>query len=311
MNNVCSKLMFVLLLSSSACVRADDPPDDYPWLDELYFNVTQSVHDTANWLDTFFAEESIELDQEAHGHARIQFAWEPRSRDLIEFESRVRVNWKLPKFKNQVDVVFSDYDDELEKAPVKAAQNEVLSDQNRFNLALRWIRKTDEKSVWSHRIGVGRKLQPFVRSRYSRVFEVDSKNNFRTEVSGYYYTKDGLGAHFGLQYEHGMSENSVLRIDNNFYYRDETNDWLWQHSFYGMAQMSDRSAFISGLYIEGESRPNYQVSEYLISSRWRRNALRDWLYFEVEPFVLWRRDEDFSASYGLALRVEGFFGHHF
>jgi len=25
--------------------------------------------------------------------------------------------------------------------------------------------------------------------------------------------------------------------------------------------------------------------------------------------VLWRRDESFSASYGLALRLEGFFGH--
>jgi len=46
----------------------------------------------------------------------------------------------------------------------------------------------------------------------------------------------------------------------------------------------------------------------LISLRWRKNALRKWFFYEVEPFILWRRDERFSASYGIALRVEGFFG---
>ncbi len=310
MNKISLALLLTLFLAVSACVRAE-PPHDYPWLDDLQSNVTESVHNTANWLDTFFAEDSFQLDQEAHGHARIQLAWEPRSRDLIEFESRVRINWKLPKFKNQVDVVFSDYDDELEKAPVKAAQNDVLSNQNRFNLALRWIQKTDKKSLWSHRVGVGRKLQPFVRSRYTRIFEMNARNNIRSEVSGYFYAKDGLGGHFGLQYEHVMSENSVLRVDNNFYYRDESNDWLWQHGFYGMSQVNEKSAFIYGAYVEGNSKPTYQVTEYLVSTRWRKNALRDWLYFEVEPFILWRRDEDFAPSYGMALRVEGFFGHHF
>ena len=36
--------------------------------------------------------------------------------------------------------------------------------------------------------------------------------------------------------------------------------------------------------------------------------LRDWLYFEVEPFVLWLREEDFKTSYGVALRVEAYYG---
>jgi hypothetical protein len=51
------------------------------------------------------------------------------------------------------------------------------------------------------------------------------------------------------------------------------------------------------------------LEEYLVSFRWRKNTLRQWLFYELEPFVLWRRDESFSASYGLALRLEGFFGH--
>jgi hypothetical protein len=62
------------------------------------------------------------------------------------------------------------------------------------------------------------------------------------------------------------------------------------------------------VYIEGLSRPNYRLDEYLASLRWRKHTLREWLFFEVEPFILWRRDERFSASYGIAMRVEGVFG---
>lgn len=281
----------------------------YPWLDDFHQGMSSSVHDTANWFDSFFASESSELTDSARGKARIQLAWEPRSRDIIEFESRIRVNWKLPNLKNHVDVVFSDYDEELEKAPVKAAQNEQLADQNRFNLALRWIRKSDEKSVWSHRIGVGRKLQPFARSQYEHVFDLSDSHLLRTETSVYYYSSDGFGAHVGAQYEYGIDDTSVLRFDNNFYYRDDSKDWLWQHGAYSMSQLSEKSALICGFYIEGDSRPNYRVSEYLVSTRWRKSALRTWLYFELEPFVLWKREEDFKPSYGIALRVEGFFGH--
>lgn len=308
MNRSLGVLLSFICVLTSAPLAAQEV-HEYPWLDDIQENVTYSVHETANWFDNFFVDESKPPTETAHGSARIQLAWEPRTREIMEFESRVRINWKLPNLKNHVDVVFSDYDEELEKAPVKAAQNDVIADQNRFNLALRWIGTHDEKSVWSHRIGVGRKLQPFARTRYSHIFDLESGNFIRTEASAYYYTKDGLGAHLGLQYEHGLNERSVMRLDNNFYYREKTDDWFWQHGLYGMTQLSESSALICGVYVEGDSKPNYQVSQYLVSSRWRRNALRSWLFFEVEPFVLWERDEGFSASYGVALRVEGFFGH--
>lgn len=278
------------------------------WLDNLHEDVTGSVKSTAYWLDDFFADESIVVDEQPRGGARISLGWEPRSRDIAEFESKIRLKFKLPNLKNQVDLVFSDFDEELERAPVKAAQNDVLSNQNRFNIALKWTQKQDENSVWSHRLGIGRKAQPYGRSRYAQRGEISDSQRYRWETSVYYYTSDGLGSHLGLQLEQDLDNTSVVRLDNNFFYRDETNDWLWQHNLYCMQRLSQSSALITGFYIEGLNKPNYRTEEYLISTRWRKNAVRDWLYFELEPFVLWRRDESFSASYGMAFRIEGFFG---
>ena len=60
--------------------------------------------------------------------------------------------------------------------------------------------------------------------------------------------------------------------------------------------------------VEGLSQPNYRVEEIYSGLRWRSNTVRDWLYFDVEPFVLLLREENFSPSFGVALRVEAYYG---
>lgn len=295
-----------LLVSANVFGQQDDPA----WLDILHDDLSHSVNVSAIWLDSFFGKEDYQPAELAQGGARIQLGFEPRSRDLMEFESRVRIRVNLPKLKNRVDLVFSDYDEDLEKAPVKAAQNDVLQNQNRFNLALRWTNKKDNDAYWSNRIGIGRKAQPFARSQYTKRGTFSDTQRYRWQASAYFYQREGFGTHLGLQLEQDINTASVIRLDNNFFFRDESDDWLWQHNLYNMTQLSDKSALISGLYIDGLNKPTYRINEYLLSMRWRRNAIREWLFFELEPFVLWRRDEGFDASYGIAMRVEGYFGHY-
>lgn len=105
-----------------------------------------------------------------------------------------------------------------------------------------------------------------------------------------------------------MDSENLLRFDNNFYFRDKENDWIWQHGLHRYQQLDPNTGLIYGIFVEGNSQPYYRSEEFLLSARWRRNAVREWLFFELEPFVLWRRDEDFKPSYGLAMRVEAYFG---
>lgn len=300
----------LLSLLFCAFALAAEEQSDVPWFDILHDDISNSVNLSAIWLDDFFGNPDYQPDQLAQGGARIQLAYEPRSRDLIEFESRIRIRVKLPKLENRVDLVFSDFDEDLERAPVKAAQNELLQSQNRFNLALRWTHRKDEDAFWSNRVGIGRKAQPFARTQYTKRGTFTDTQRYRWQASAYYYQREGFGTHFGLQLEQDINQESVMRLDNNFFFRDETDDWLWQHNLYNMTQLSDSSALITGFYVDGLSQPNYQIREYLLSVRWRKNALREWLFFELEPFILWQRDEDFDASYGLAMRIEGYFGHY-
>ncbi|WP_340680995.1 hypothetical protein [Paraglaciecola sp.] len=277
------------------------------WLDNMHENIVESVNDSALWFDEFFMLDQNSLSTEALGEARIQFGWSPRSRELNNFESRLKLRYKLPNLKNRVDLVLSDYDDEQADNPLHNTKIDNRSEQNRFSLALQWKAKPD--SGLSHRIGIGRRLQPFVKSRYRSSLNLSSLADLRFETSAYYYSNDGFGTDFSLLYSYLFTPQSMFRFNNQFYFRGKSDDWLWQHSWQQLTQFDDKIAVINGFYIEGLSRPNYHLKEYLVSSRWRVNALRDWLFFEIEPFVTWRKDERFSPSYGISLRVEGFFGH--
>ena len=288
-------------------VWADEEVQDYPWLDIMHQSIADSVTDSVLWFDDFFILDEFSHDNKAKGEARIRLGWEPRSRELNEFQTRLRLRVKLPNLKNRVDLVLSDYDDEQADSALQASGNNGFTEQNRFSLALRWRAKPD--SGLSHRLGVGRRLQPFVKSRYRSLLTLTDKSDLRWESSVYYYSRDGFGAKIAGQLNYILNPQSLLRVNNQFYFRDRSNDWLWQHSMQHLRQVDDKTAIISGLYTEGLSQPNYRLEEYLVSFRWRKNTLRKWLFYELEPFVLWRRDEGFSASYGLALRLEGFFGH--
>ena len=277
-----------------------------PWLDSLHENITDSVNESALWFDEFFMIDQNSLSESALGEARIQLGWNPRSRDLNQFESRIKLRYKLPNLKNRVDLVVSDYDDEQPDNLLQNTNLDNKNQQNRFSLALQWKAKPD--SGLSHRIGIGRRLQPFFKSRYRTILGFNEQSDLRLESSVYYYSSDGFGAELAASYGYVFTPSSLFRFNNRFFFRDRTNDWLWQHSWQNLVQIDEKNALICGLYIEGLSQPNYHLEEYLVSSRWRINALRDWLFFEMEPYVTWRKDEAFSASYGIGLRVEGYFG---
>ncbi|MDF2178731.1 hypothetical protein P2G88_10770 [Aliiglaciecola sp. CAU 1673] len=304
--------MFVI--SPALAAQESEPPSSDPtdnqWLDTMQDNVSASIDATALWFDEFFAEEALPLDEKASGAGRIMLGWEPRSGHLNEFVTRFRLKVRLPNMKRQTDLVFSDYDEDEQITSVKAAQNQDIDNRNRFSMALRWTEKRGEDFRVSHRIGLGRKLQPFVKSSLRKSLGVSDMNNINLEASVYFYSQDGFGSHWMAQYDHQFEDDSLFRFDNHFYFRDRENDWIWQHSFSHYRQWSEKTALIYGLYLQGNSQPNYRIEEYLVSTRWRMNALRKWLFFEIEPFLLWRRDENFETSYGVALRVEGFFGQY-
>ncbi len=291
----------------TAIQSPQDSVDDSAWFDVWQRSFTDSIDFTVRQFDGMFSQENgHHRNKQAKAEGRIQLSWEPRSRDLAETDLRFRIRVSLPHLEDRVDLLLSDNEDETQSDTLKAARNDSLGRRDNTTIALRF--RPDQNSHYSYRIGAGRRDQLYVKSRYRDAMAFNAHWAMLYDAELYYYTRDRLGAELGAAIQHVAENNNVTRLNNRFYFRDDSNDWLWRHELQHLYPIDTHNALMYRLMVEGLDRPQYKVEEFYTGLRWRSNPLREWLYFDVEPFVLWRRDEGFKPSYGMAFRIEAYYG---
>ena len=282
-----------------------EPHQPMQWFDVWQRSFTDSMDFTVSKFDGLFSDGS-HTKGKAKAEGRIQLSWEPRTRDIAETDLRFRIRVSLPHLENRVDLLLSDNEDETQSDTIKAARSPSLGRQDNTTISLRF--RPDQNSHYSFRVGAGRRDQLYVKARYRDAYAFNSHWAMLYDTEIYQYTRDQFGAELGTSIQHVSSNNNVTRLNNRFYFRDNSNDWLWRHEIQHLYPINSHNALVYSFMVEGLNKPTYQVEEVYTGLRWRSNPIREWLYFEVEPFVLWLRSEDFSPSYGMALRLEAYYG---
>ena len=189
---------------------------------------------------------------------------------------------------------------------IRAARDAVNENRDSTTLSLRYQEELD--SPISHRIGAGRRGQLFAKSQYESDYHFTDFLKMDYDAELYYYTRDQLGAELGLDFTYLLADEKYLRFNNRYYYRDRFEDWFWRHEVQYLRPLTQESAILYTFVTKGLTKPNHHLNEVYTSARWRTNYLRSWLYFELEPFVIWLRKEDFKPSYGVAMRFEFYYG---
>jgi hypothetical protein len=121
---------------------------------------------------------------------------------------------------------------------------------------------------------------------------------------------DGFGALTRMSIDHALSESTLLRWSNRLEYSEESNGAEWNTSGAWIWKLDQESAVRAFGFVRGESDPQ------LLKSRgfglgYRRQFLRDWLHWEIEPRYAWRKNRPDQEREGVAmvkLRLEITFG---
>jgi hypothetical protein len=278
------------------------------WSQEVHDTIANSVYQSATWFDSFFT--NIDSQQiEPKATAKIRFGWIPKSRDLSEFDSRLRLKVKLPHFKDRMSLILSD-EDEMEdnQLPLDGVGTRPEINDESFAAALRYVVKKKSNSLVDTRIGIsGGDI--FAKVRLRKLYTSNEKYGFKFEPSTYYFLDDGLGAKLFLEYNYQYNEKSQLRVNYSIRGSESFSGIRWKHGFYLLNQLDLTTASVIGLQVEGErnGESGFFTDKYTLSYRYRFNALQEWLFFEVEPFLEWSKDESYVTTPGIALRIEGFF----
>ncbi|MER2491852.1 hypothetical protein [Catenovulum sediminis] len=305
---------FLLLLLHTPALSATENDNNHinstisenrkSWIDYWHLDVTDSITASANWFDSFFA--TTRSNETAQASARLRLGYIPRETEFSRFETRFRVSAKLPNLKNRWDVIVSDYDDASEGNSADQVIDDVQGGRNRdqLSLALRFTHFIKDNKYLSTRLGLAKGADIYLRTRYRRNFILYEWLNFELEPSIYYYVDNGLGARLNLDFDFFKTENGLWQQNNGWEYVQDEGDPEWRHSLLHYYQINQSSALISGIFANGLVSQGYHLSNKGVFTRYRLQALRKWMYFEIEPFIHYPEDRAHKQTFGLALRLE-------
>lgn len=297
------------LPADSDCVKANKvKAENSGWMEKLHSTVSNSVFQSAVWFDNFFIDENSEQES-PKTTARIRLGWEPKARDWGEFDTRFRIKVKLPHLKDKVDLILSD-DDDLDQSylPLESVNAKPNNENDHFSAAVRITHSKSSNRRIESRIGIsGGDI--FVRAKHERRLNWSENHSFKIEPSVYYFLDDGLGAKLLMEYDYQIDKTSQLRVNYSVRGSNSFSGIRWKHGFYRLKQLQQNAASIMALQVEGErnGENGFVIDKYTLSYRYRFSAVKEWLFFEIEPFIEWPEKENYTTTPGLALRVEGYF----
>jgi hypothetical protein len=279
---------------------------------------------TANYLDSFFAkDESGKNKAKTWGH--FVMGWEPREGEFFtgsSFPIKFKVKAKLPNLQNKVEIILSDgEDDDFKTLPYESVRPEAFKiSQSSLGAAVSFMHTKSDNVSTSSRIGWGEdQLYTRTAATYrKKLFNDNVTLNLKPAIE--YYVADGWGARFLLDAGYKVNDKSELRY--NFTLRDlESYDSAeWRSGLFHISSVGNKAALIVGLSSFGYVEPQPDAEQHRFSVRYRFNALRSWVFFEIEPFVELNKAEssddnwnnviysDFVRDSGISLRFEAHYG---
>lgn len=282
--------------------------DNIHWIQDIHESVSDSVFQSAKWFDDFFIDGDSKKSN-PKTNARIRLGWKPKSRNLGSADVRFKIKVTLPHFQDKVDLIFSDNADaEESQLPLEGISTRPDINEESFAAAVRFVHKNKENSYTDSRIGIS-SADIFLRARHKRRFIWNDHHGFKLEPSVYYFLDDGLGAKLLLEYDYQLNEKQQFRINYSMRGSESFHGIRWKHGFYRLSQINDTTASVLGIQVQGErnGERGFFIEKYTLSYRYRFNAIRKWLYFEIEPFLEWPENENYTTTPGIAFRVDGYF----
>ena len=273
------------LESENVTVTARDRAER--WVDSSHRFATDRTMALTRWVDSFFGDMDGDAEiAESRLRLKITTDWDER----LGTETRVSVGGKvnLPRLADRVDLVFrGDDPDEL----VPGDEDDPSQSQIGLQVLL------DESAGGNHRtdftVGLsGAGPKPGVKYRYKTLW--GSNASFRFSQRAQYDFDDGAFATTKLDIDYALSRRSLIRSQNRLLYGEKSDGGEWSSNIGVVRQWAVENGFERAAYlyagVKGNTEPDSYRENYQVGLRLRAQAIREFLFFELEPTLNQRID---------------------
>ena len=274
------------------------------WVEGGHRYAARKADEMTQWVDNFFGNDERDLEQ-AYSRLRLRtiYDWD----DRLDNEIKVRLGGKvsLPQISERLDLVFRGEDmDGFNDRGVEDA------DEDRIGLQYEVGPADRRNGRFKLTVGFG-SSGPKPGIKYVYQDALAETVNFRfTQRFTYDLGEGGYGSS-RFVVDKALRERELIRAYTRFLYGERTEGTEWSTSLSYARGWEGASGRVgaSWLYVgaDGQTEPYNFVKNYKVGMRIRRQAYKDFLFWEIEPSYNWRIDEpyfDREGAWRIELRLE-------
>lgn len=282
-------------------------------VDSFHAALSRSISGSADWIDSFFGEERSEIEEE-DSSLRLKFSGLKETGEAVDYKVKARLHLVLPNLERKLHLFASSILEEDENDVEYLDPDGAEYDRRRsLYLSMRYFIETAENMNLSLRAGLKiRSLTPavFAGPRYSYITKWGSWN-FRFIEDLTYFTDNGWESNCTFDFEKSFTETVFYRIKYTGKWQDKEPGYVYWVDNDLYHTISDNKAVNYRVRALFDRHPGNQLTYVLTAIRYRKGFYRKWLFYEISPQVVFRKEKDFHPSPGITLSLEFLLGEDF
>jgi hypothetical protein len=226
-----------------------------------------------------------------------------------KFAWSARANVRLPIAEQKLHLLLETDPDKNATVDPKLSLSPPLkqpSTPQSYAAALRFEKKEAERWHFSADGGIkfqGLNSYPFARTRASLALPKGLWQR-RLSETVFWFNSTGVGATTQLDLERPISEPVLFRATSVSTWLNDSQNFYLRQDMAVIHKLDDRTAMLYQASAVGVTRPQTQVTDYVILMLYRYRLHRDWVFLEISPQLHFPRERDFRFSSLLSMRLE-------
>jgi hypothetical protein len=284
--------------------------DDYV-VEELHDFLSDTVQNTATWIDSFFSDERYEAEQnKSRIKIKIGPAWEDGSGGSLSTKFNARV--ALPETnKNLYLIVAGDDGSDPEDTPEDDVRNRVTErDSDNVAAGLQYFFLDKQNSNLSAVAGLSfNENTPtgVFGGRYRHYWSPEPWGTRFTQRAGW-LTSDEFILRSRLDFERPVASDLLFRQTLSGSWFESEDGYFYNIDFALIQRLGPNKAISYSWNNQFQTEPSNRLEEIAFRPKYRQAIWRDWLWLEVAPQMTFPRSRDFDPTPGIFAGFEIRFG---
>ena len=220
-----------------------------------------------------------------------------------------RAKLHLPSIEKRLHLLLESNPDQNvtgEQAKIQATPIDQVAAPESYAAAARFENEVDKRAHYSADAGIkfqGLNTSPFARARVRYSLTMDAWR-MRAAETFFWFNTTGVGSTTELNFERPISDPMLFRASSNATWLRDTGNFDLRQDLSVFHTLDERAAMLYQASAIGVSRPDLQVSEYVLLMLLRYRLHRKWVFLELSPQLHFPETMNYRSDPQFVMRLE-------